>query len=175
MEADRVRALGALHSLRSKKQLAAEKKRETHVLSNEEKEQWIEDYVERETAVARKRVEDAETAIKQKQDDMSNVEKVGLTTTEPEKTFEEILNAIGDSLSDLACSDNEEDAEDGEEEDDTEQGKLSKDDEPGWVMGTISKTVQRCMERFWEKQMKLDKVIQLGSADAADYICERDK
>jgi len=175
LEADRVRALGALHSLRSKKQLAAEKKRETHVLSNEEKEQWIEDYVERETAVARKRVEDAETAIKQKQDDMSNVEKVGLTTTEPEKTFEEILNAIGDSLSDLACSDNEEDAEDGEEEDDTEQGKLSKDDEPGWVMGTISKTVQRCMERFWEKQMKLDKVIQLGSADAADYICERDK
>jgi len=47
--------------------LVAERKRETHIFSNEEKEQWIENYVERETVVAaRKRVEDAETAIKQK-------------------------------------------------------------------------------------------------------------
>jgi len=49
-EAERVRALGALRSLRSKKKLAAEKRLETHCLSNEEKEKWIEDYVERETA-----------------------------------------------------------------------------------------------------------------------------
>jgi len=98
-----VRALGALRSLRSRQKLAVEKTRATHLFSHEEKEQWIEDYVERETAVARKRVEDAETAIKQKQD-MSNVEKAGLTTREPEKTFEELLNAIGDSLSDLASS-----------------------------------------------------------------------
>jgi len=82
----------------------------------------------RETAVARKRVEDAETAIEQKQEDMSNVEKAGLTTREPEKTFEEMLNAIGDSLSDLTISDDEKDAEDEQEDDDTEQGKLSKDD-----------------------------------------------
>jgi len=61
--------------------------------------------VERETAVARKRVEDAETAIEQKQDDMRNAEKVELTTTKPELTFEEMLNAIGDSLNDLASSD----------------------------------------------------------------------
>jgi hypothetical protein len=32
----------------------AEKRREMHFLSNEEKEKWIEDYVERETAGARK-------------------------------------------------------------------------------------------------------------------------
>jgi len=36
-----------------------------HFLSNEVKEKWIEDYVERETAEARKRVQDAETAIMQ--------------------------------------------------------------------------------------------------------------
>jgi hypothetical protein len=53
LEAKRVRALGALHSLQSKKKLAAEKRRETHCFSNEESEKWIEDYVERETAVAR--------------------------------------------------------------------------------------------------------------------------
>jgi len=99
-----------------------------HFLSNEEKHQWIEDYEERETAVARKRVEDTETAIKQKQEDMSNVEKAGLSTREPKKTFEKMLNAIGDSLSNLASSDNEEDAEDEEEDDDTEHGKLSEDD-----------------------------------------------
>jgi len=131
--------------------------------------------VERETVVARKRVEDAETAIKQRQENMSNVEKAGLTTREPEKTFEEMLNAIGDSLSNLASSDNEEDAEDEEEDDDTEQGKLSEDDEPGWVMGTISKSVQHRMERFWPKQMKLDELTHPGWGDTADYFCERDK
>jgi len=106
---------------------------------------------------------------------MSNVEKAGLTTREPEKTFEEMLNAIGDSLSDLATSDDDEDAEDEEEDDDTEQGKLSEDDEPGWVMGTISKSVQRRIERFWQKQIKLDELIQPGWGDAADYFRGRDK
>ena len=94
LEAEGVRALGALRNLRFKMKLAAEKSRETHFLSNEETEQWIEDYVERETAVARKRVEDAETVSKQKQEEMSNVEKVGLTTRKPEMTFEEMLNTI---------------------------------------------------------------------------------
>jgi len=54
LEAERGRALGALHSLKSKMKLALEKRRETHFLSKEVKEKWIEDYVERETAGARK-------------------------------------------------------------------------------------------------------------------------
>jgi len=139
-------------------------------LSNEKNEQWIEDYVERETAVARKRVEDAETAIKQKQEDISNVEKAGLTTRKPEKTFDEMLNGIRDSLSDLASSHDEEDAEDDEDDKDAEQGKLSEYDEPGWVIGTIPNTVQRRMERFWQKQMKLDQLTQPGWGDAAYYF-----
>jgi len=159
--------------LRSKNKLAAEKRRETHFLSSEEKEKWIEDYVERETAGARKRVEDAEAAVQQEQDDMVHTEIAGLTSREPEKTFEEMMAAIGDSLSDLASSD---DGEDGEDEDeDTEQGKLSEDDEPGWVMGTITKTVQQRMESFRQKQMKLDELTQPGWEDAADYFRERDK
>jgi hypothetical protein len=85
-----------------------------------------------------------------------------------------MLVVIGDSLSDLASSD---DGEDGEEDDDeeTEQGNLSKDDEPGWVMGTITKMVQQHMERFRQKQMKLDEVTKPGCEDAADYFRERDK
>jgi hypothetical protein len=58
-----------------------------------------------------------------------------------------MLVATGDSLSDLSISDGR---DHGEEEDDeeTEQGNLSEDDEPGWVMGTIIKTVQQRMVRF---------------------------
>ena len=68
-----------------------------------------------------------------------------------------MLNAIGDSLSDLASSDHKQDGEDKEvDEDDTELSKLSDDDEPGWVIGTISKIVQHRMDSFRKKQMRLD-------------------
>jgi hypothetical protein len=173
LEAERIPALGALRSLRSKKKLAAEKQRETHFLSNEEREKSIEDYVERETAGARKRVEDAEAAVQQEQDDMVHTEIAGLTSRKPEKTFEEMMAAIRDSLSDLASSDDGEHGEDEDEE--TEQGKLSEDDEPGWVMGTITKTVEQRMESFRQTQMKLDELTQPGWEDAADYFRERDK
>jgi hypothetical protein len=63
LEAERVRTLGALRSLRSNQKLAGEKRRETHYLSNKEKEKWIEDYVQKETVVARKLVQDAQAAI----------------------------------------------------------------------------------------------------------------
>jgi len=89
-------------------------------------------------------------------------------------TFVEMLIAIRDSLGDLASSD---DGEDGEDEDDeeTEKGKLREDDEPGWVMGTIPKTVQQRMERFRQKQMKFDELTQPGWEDAADYFREQNK
>jgi len=173
LEAKRIRALGALRSLKSKQKLAAEKRRETQFISNEENEKWIEDYVERETPGARKRVEDAEAAVQQGQNDMVHTEIARLTSREPEKTFEEMMAAIGDSLSDLASSDDGEDGEDEDEE--TEQDKLSEDDEPGWVMCTITKTVQQRMESFRQKQMKLDELTQPGWEDAADYFRERDK
>ena len=141
--------------MQSKKKLAAQKEWEMHCLSNEEKEKWINDYVERETAVSRKRVEDAETAITQQQEDTTKAENVGLTTGEPEKAFHEMMVTIGDSLSYLASSNDEEDGED-EDNEDTEWGKLSEDDQPSWVMGTITKMVQQCMERFQQKAMMLD-------------------
>jgi len=175
LEAERVQALGELRSLRSKKKPVAGTWPETHILSNEEKVKLIKDYVERETTEARKGVEDAETAIKQLQDDMRNADKAGLTTTKPETTFEEILNAIGDSLSDFASSD---DGEDGEDEDDDKEdavgGKVSEDDKPGWVMGTISKAVQYRMERVRQKQKMLDQVMQPRWGDTAYYFCGRD-
>jgi len=125
--------------------------------------------------VATKRVEDVETAITQVQDDTRDAVNARLTTTKPERTFEGMLNAITDSLSDLASS---KDEEDGEDEDDDEEdpvgGKLSEEDESGWVMGTISRTVQYHMERFRQKRMKLDELMQPDWEDVADFFRERD-
>jgi hypothetical protein len=74
--------------------------------------------------------------------DMTTAENECAATGRPESPFEEMLNAIDDSLSDLASSDDEQDAEDEEDDqEDTEIGKLSDDDEPRCTMGTIPKTV----------------------------------
>jgi hypothetical protein len=88
--------------------------------------------------------------------------------------FEEMLVAFWDCLSDLGSPDDGEDGED-EPDEETQQGKLSEDDKPGWVMGWITKTVQQRVERFRQKQMKLDKFTQPWWEDAADYFRERDK
>jgi len=97
----------------------------------------------------------------------------GIDVHRPKETFEEILVAIGDSLSDVASSDDGEDGEDDNEEE-TEQGKLCEDDDPGCMMGTITKTVQQRMERFGPQQMKLDELTQRGCEDAPDHFREQD-
>jgi hypothetical protein len=129
--------------------LPTETRQETCFSSHEEKEKWIEDYVERETAVASKRVQDAETAIVQEMKDMTNAASVEATTRKSETTFDEMLNTIGDSQRDPASSDDEQHGDDVEDDQEvTERGKLSDDDEPGWVMCKISKTAQHRMESF---------------------------
>jgi len=83
-------------------------------------------------------------------------------------------NGIVDSLGDFASSEVEEDGEnDNDDVEHTELGKLSEDEEPGWVMGTICKTVQHHMEHFRQNQMRLDKLMHPGWGDAADYFHER--
>jgi len=74
---------------------------------------------------------------------MTIAEEVEFTTTKPKNSFEGMLDAIRESLSDLGSSNDEDDGEDEtDDEDDTELHKLSKDDKPGWVIGTISKPIQ---------------------------------
>jgi len=156
-EAERVRAHLELRSLRSKKKLAAEKRPEIHFLSNEEEKKWIEDYVERQTAGATKRVEDAEAAVQQEQEDMKHAEIVGFTSREHKNTFNGMMVAIGDSVSGLATSDDGEDRDD-QDDDESAQGTLSEDDEPSWVMRTFTKTLQQRMERFQQKLMNLNEL-----------------
>jgi hypothetical protein len=101
----------------------------------------------RETAGARKRVEDAEAVVQQEQDDMTHSEMVGCMSREPEKTFKDMLLAIRDCVSYLPSSDDREDWED-EDNEVNKQGNWSEDGEPGWVMGPISKLVQQRVERL---------------------------
>jgi hypothetical protein len=107
LEAEGVQALAAWRSLRRNQNLSIENIREMLFLSNEEQEKWIEDYVERGTAVARKQVQHVETAIMQALDDMSIAQVAGATSWKPKKTLYEMINAIRDSLRDLARSDDE--------------------------------------------------------------------
>jgi len=175
LEAERVRTLGALRSLWSKEKLLVEKRWDKQFLNNTEKVKYIENYVDRETTVARTRVQDAEIVIMREQDDMKNVEKAQSTTTMPETTFEETLNAIWDYLRDVANSGDGEDGDDeDDDEEDTELHNLNEDDEPGWVMCKISKTVQHNMESFQQMKMTLDELTQAESGQVTDYLCERD-
>ena len=99
---------------------------------------------------------------------------MGLTTREPKQSFEEMINAIRNSLPNHASSHNEE-AGDNEDDDDTEMGKLSDNDKPSWLVATITKSVQLHIERFRQKQMKLDGLTLPGGVDAANYFGDRDK
>jgi hypothetical protein len=68
----------------------------------------------------------------QQQEHMGNVDHGRSTTTKHEIPFEGLLNAIGDSLTDRASSEDEEDGEDkDDDEEGKELGKLSEDTEPG--------------------------------------------
>jgi hypothetical protein len=117
----------------------------------------MENYVELETAVARQRIQNAEVEMIPQQKQMGNAEIGRSITTKPEITFVELLNAIRESLSDPTCSEDEEDGDNKDDDDqDTRHGKLSEGEEHGWVMGTISKTVQHHLEIFRQKQMSLD-------------------
>lgn len=124
-------------------------------LRNEKKEIRIEAYAERKTAVARKRIEEADTVTKRVQEHMRKAENSGLTSRESEKMCREMLSDIIYSLSKLSYSNDEKDAEDDVDQG-SELGKRWEDVQPGRVMGTISKMAQQCMERCRQKQKKLD-------------------
>jgi hypothetical protein len=138
--------------------LVSDRRKETNILKIKVKEKYIKDYVERETTVARKRVENTKRAIKPEQEDMRIAERGGLSSREPGHKCDDMLDAISDNLSDLTSSDIK---VDGEDDEDTGLRMRSEDDKPGWVMGTQSKFVQQCMKRFRQKQIMPEKLTQL--------------
>jgi len=108
--------------------------------------------VDRDFAVARQWVEEAETASKQEQEDMRSAEKVELNTRKSETTYKVMLNTISNGLRDLGSSTNQQDGDDKEDnQEDTALGKMNEDEESSWVMGTISKTVQQSKNSLGQK------------------------
>lgn len=100
---------------------------------------------------------------------MRNAGKAGLTTRKPEIPSEEMLNAIGHSLSDLASPNNRVVVEDKDDNaHDTELGRLSEADEYGYVMGTTCKTVEYRLEPFRQKEICQDALKHPGWGDTAD-------
>jgi hypothetical protein len=97
--------------------------------------------VEAETTGARKGVEDAEEVAQQEQKETKKSEHTRMMNREAEKKFLGIIVSIGDSMSDLARSDDGENRGN-EVDEEAEQGLLSEDEQPSWVMGTITKSVQ---------------------------------
>jgi len=86
----------------------------------------------------------------------------------------EMMFTIWKRLRDIVSSN---DADNGKVEDDEEpvQGQMSENDEPCWVMGTVTNAVQQRLEKYQQKELKLDKLTQPGLEDAADYFGERHK
>lgn len=99
---------------------------------------------------------------------MRHAEKVGWTTRNAEQIFQELMNTIGESLSYLARSNEEEDWDNEDDDEDADLGKLSDDDQPGWVMDTMFKIVLHRIDRFRQKQLRHEKLTQQGWGDAAD-------
>jgi len=121
-------------------------------------------------------VQDAETAIMQELDDMRNAENARWRTRKLNEICLDILNAIRDSLSECASSnDKEEDGEnDKDNVKDTELRKLNKDDKPRWVMSIICKTVHHYLQCCQPKQMWVDELKQTERGQAADYFRQSD-
>jgi hypothetical protein len=69
---------------------------------------------------------------------MTHADIAGLTSTDAERTFQEMLVAIGYSQSNLASSEDGDDGAD-EDEEESQQGKRSEHNQSSWVMTTIVK------------------------------------
>jgi len=85
--------------------------------SDKGKVESIKEYMDEENTVECEWVQEAKTAIQQAQDHVRSAEILGLTSSNPETKFERMLNAIGDSLSDLASPDNGDDRDDEDDDD----------------------------------------------------------
>jgi len=84
------------------------------------------------------------------------------------------MGALGDRPRDFVNPEDEQDGND-EVDEDSELGHLRGDDLPRWVVGILYQMVQQHMERFWQKQMRFDKLTQLGWGNMANYFWERNK
>ena len=180
IESERIRALQALRTLRSKKKAKAAASKDTVSMTQQEREKWIEDYVERETAVARRRVEEADAAWELEKERLAAEALDGASTASKSKTtFAEMLKGIDDSIDDIATSDeDDEDDEDEDEEEDDIEGEIKADgtmDISDGPAGVVEERAQKRIDTFREMCKQIDEVTRPGWEAAENYFRERDK
>jgi hypothetical protein len=107
--------------------------------------------VEKEMAVARHRVAEAEMAVERKRERAEDMELRRLAAGRTKMSFQEIMEAIGDNVEDAMTSDEDDDDKEVDDEDDKDNTKLSDDDEDehqcNWVVGTINQSVQEHLSK----------------------------
>jgi hypothetical protein len=141
-------------------------------MSKEGKEKSIVGFVKSETAAAGKRVAETEAAVERER--ISVLKRAAAGTTK--MTFEEMLEAIGDSVDNVATSDEEDNDEDNEEDgEDNNDAKLGNGNEPEWVVDTINQSVPAQLDLLLTKEMNFVELTTLGSADAENDFrtCDR--
>lgn len=188
LEAERVRALGALRNQRSKKRKAAEQMQETKFVSRAEKKRWIDEYVEKETEPFRRRVAEAEEAIRAAKHERPATDKTHSATETPKPTFEEMLRTIGDDLNDIDDEEGDlkgqgknldsegEDEEDEDEEDgsDEDEGE-DEDDDSHSVLGKMNETRLERVSNLLARRQFREQVTMPGWEEAEKFFKERDK
>jgi hypothetical protein len=144
----------------------------------EEKKQWIQEFVVKEMAAARKRVAEAEEAVERERERAEDMKLRRLAAGPTKMTFHGMMEAIGNNVEDVMTSDEDDDDEE-DDEDDTDDTKVGDDAENEYecdsVVGTINQSVQQCLVSFRAKRMKLEELTASGWEDAEDYFREHDK
>lgn len=181
IESERIRAHNNLRALKCKKRKKAEGSEEIRDMDSDQRDKWIEDYVERETAAARKRAEEADLAWALEKERLASVSAVDQhpETAESARSFNQMLEDIGESIDDVATSgeedeDNEDDDDDEEDEEDIE-GESDEEEGSGWVPDIVQKSAQRRIDAFREKCMWIEEMTRSGWEDADKYFRERDE
>jgi hypothetical protein len=170
-EAERIRALNALRTLKSRKRKAATKMKEIQGMSEDQREKWIENYVERETQVARQRVEAADAAVNE---DMENEYGAPPAVRTKKRTFEELLALVGDDLDNVVPSDDDDDDDDEEEPDEDEDEKEWADDDD-FVPGQMDKTTMAEIAAARARTSRIFELTKEGYAEAEAFWRKRDE
>jgi hypothetical protein len=175
-EAERVRAMSALRTLKSKKKKAAEAMK-LKGMSEDARRKWIDDYVERETEVARRRVEAADAAVKEDMERQYATSAQMPPAANPKKTFEELLALVGDDIDNVVPSDDDDDEEedeelDSDEDEDIHDGSL---DEDGFVPGQINKTTMAEITAARARTSRMFELTKEGYAEAEAFWRKRDQ
>jgi hypothetical protein len=141
-------------------------------MSEDQREKWIENYVERETQVARQRVEAADAAVNE---DMEREYVPGAmpSASTKKRTFEELLALVGDDLDNVVPSDDDDDDDEEEPDEDEDEKEWADDDD--FVPGQMDKTTMAEIAAARARTSRMFELTKEGYAEAEAFWRKRDE